>query len=171
MSVLLQDSDLEALRYQLETVGYVEVMLQCNFEEDDATLVRMVGKELGATIPVPPDSTVVCNLLGAVFYNDDTNAEGEAVNLVFGGFRDGTGNPELLDEIGGNGDFVLLSTGLSSEVGASASMVTVTVATDNNDLGINLNMAGDADADSGYFMGRAILICAKNGGLPKAYTN
>lgn len=172
MPVEIQDSDLEALRYQIETVGYVEyTVVADNFDDDPAVLIKLVGKSLGTTFPVPEDSCVVAIIEGACFYNDDSNAEGESLSIVAGGFRDGTGNVSALDEINGAGDYLDLTTQMSSETGATASMITVAVAADTTNQGIDITLAADAAADSGYFLGRIKLICAKNGGLIKAFTN
>jgi hypothetical protein len=172
MAIEIQDSDLEALRYQIETVGYVEYTVAAsNFDNTPAVPITLVGKAVESTFPVPPDCCVVAIIEGACFYNDDSNAEGESLSIVAGGFRDGTGNVVALDEINGAGDYLDLTTQMSSEAGATGSMITVAVAADTTNQGIDITLAADAAADSGYFLGRMRLICAKNGGLPKAYTN
>lgn len=171
VSSTLQGNELEAVRYQLETVGYAESTIVCEVTGTSAVTATIDGLSLGTTIPVPPDSAVSVTFTGAIFYDDNGTESSETINIMFAASRDGTANVVLMDEIGGNGDYLDLAAQMSHITASSGALIDVTLAADSTNQGIDLNFDCDAADDTAYIVGRAVIVCAKNGGFYKAYVN
>lgn len=170
--VEIQDNELEAVRYQLETVGYAEVTLIADgFDDSPAVLATIDGKSLGTTIPCPPSSVVYAEIVGAV-YLQDTNGSvdfGESVHVSVCGMRIGTGNVSVMQQQGGDLTVAIVSVEFFSAAGDAAAQLTIASSADTTNQGIDVTFANDAADETGYFVGRAKIVCAKEDKMPKAY--
>lgn len=150
-------NDLEAIRYQLETTGYVEGTLIANgYDSSPAVTLTLDGKTLGSTIPCPPDATIAVSMTYAVF-NDQSTAEGYGGFYTTVGFRDGSGN--IVDE----GETQV------SEIGDGGTEHLIASSVDTTNQALDIDVSGTA-SDPAYFVGRVTVVCAKKGGLAKKYT-
>lgn len=171
--VQLQGSTLEAVRYQLETTGYWEgTIIADAFDNSPAVLAVIDGDtDLGTTIPVPPDSSVYAEIVGAV-YLDDINGDtdfAESVHIAVAGSRIGSANVTLNEQQGGNLTVSLVNVEHFSNAGDTAAQLTIAAAADTTNQGIDITFANDSADEAGYFVGRVKIVCAKKGGLAKKY--
>lgn len=173
-SPVLQDNELEAVRYQLETVGYAEVTLMADgFDNTPAVLATIDGKDLGTTIPVPPSSVVYAEIIGAVYIQDANGSTdfGESVHIGVSGLRIDSGNVSICEQQGGNLDVSIINVEHFSSDTDDAAQLTIAATADTTNQGLDVTFANDSADETGFFLGRAKIVCAKEDQLPKIYEN
>lgn len=173
VSVKIQDNQLEAVRYQLETVGYAEATLLAGAFTNAATADAYIDgiSTYTTSFPIPPDSFVTCTVVGAVYMGDadGTTDTGAGVNFTVSGIRIGTGNATDVEGVNTTNEINELAIEMNSTDGATANTITISAAADTTNQGITITFENDSDDENCYFVGRARLVCAKRGGFPKEY--
>lgn len=166
----INQTDLNAIRYQIETVGWYEyTVVANNFDDSPAVLATIDGVSSagGATFPVPPDCTVTAYFFGAVYSDESTDA-GQGFSFFTVGFRDGTGNVVSGETINATTTVSTMGTEFSTTTGDTVVNLTFAAAADTTNQGIDVTVAGPASS-AGYLVARVLLVCAKKGGFYKAY--
>jgi len=154
-AVSFKDNELEGIRYQLETVGYVEdTYVVTGVDDSPATVIPIDGKALTFTYPVPVDSTVTAFIQYAVYADAGTD---DAV----GGFNVVTANRIAAGDVTVDSAATAMTSG-----GATA---TLSYDADTTNQGVDVTLVGAASSDT-TLVARIKLVCAKKGGFAKKYT-
>jgi hypothetical protein len=162
---------LEAVRYQLETVGYWEgTVIAANFDDSPAVLISIDGLSLGTTFPVPIDSTVFCDIQYTT-YGDASTDYGQMGDIRVGGGRDGSGNAVVAQIVNTSTTYIEqdATACLEFNTGATANSLTFAATADTTNQGIDITVSGTASSAT-YLVGRMRLVCAKKDGLPRKYS-
>lgn len=169
-TILYTQDNLEAVRHELETIGYWEgTIIADGYDDAPAQLALLDAKtNLTATFPVPPDSMVVAEILLAV-YADEATDNGHSIHIATGGFRDGAGNVVLVEEVNTANNFQTYINEFQADTAAAAGDIAFTIAADTTKQGIDVSIAGVASSTN-YMLGRMRLVCARKGGLWKKYS-
>lgn len=166
-------SPFEAVRKELFQVGYRQVTLANSQSGTTDAFLFIDGRTeqslpdnvaMSDGIPVPPDSTVIVELLFSTYLDAATDAH-EGGRITFGGYRRGTGNVALLDIVGAAGFENVVFAETAGDVALSVTLV-VTANTTTQSLRITVDQA--AGTDIAYVMGRATVVCATRG-LPRPF--
>lgn len=169
-TILYTQDNLEAVRHELETIGYWEgTVIADGYDDSPAQLALLDAKtNLTATFPVPPDSIVAAEILLAV-YADEATDNGHIAHIATGGFRDGSGNAALVEEVNTANNFQSYITEFQFDTTATAGEVAFTIAANTTKQGVDISIAGVASSTN-YLLGRMRLVCARKGGLWKKYS-
>lgn len=165
------DNLLEAVRSQLEAVGYWEgTVIASNFDDSPAVLLTVDGLSLGTTFPIPVDSTIFCDIQ-YVTYGDAATDYGQMGNLRAGGTRNGSANVTEAQIVNTATTFIQQdgTACLEANAAATANSLTFAVAADTTNQGIDITVSGTASSET-YLVGRMRLVCAKKGGFPRKYS-
>ena len=152
-------NEYEGLRYQLETVGFVEdTYMADGFDDSPVAVTTIDRQDFPATFPVPVDSVVTAIIKYSSYKDAGTDAGRGGIATVTAS-RDGAGDVTL--------------TGNSAAIGnnGTAADLVVTFAANTDNQGVEVRVAGATGSTANYFLARAELICAKKGGLHKKYVN
>lgn len=168
-TTLYTQDQIEAVRQELETVGYSNKTIIANGFDDAPPVLALIdeAQDLSVTFPVPPDSFVLATFKVCV-YSDEATDAGYGITLVTGGFRDGSANVVLVEEVNTANTFISVHAELNSDTAAAAAVLVPTIAANTTDQGIDVSFAGAASSTCSL-VGRMELLSARKGGLWKKY--
>ncbi len=168
-TTLYTQDQIEAVRQELETVGYSNKTIISNGFDDSPAVLALIDEavDLSVTFPVPPDSFVMATFRVCV-YSDEATDTGYGLTLVTAGFRDGSANVVLAEEVNTANNFITVHPEINSDTAALAGVLVPAVAANTTDQGIDVTFAGAASTTC-YLVGRMELISARKGGFWKKY--
>ena len=166
---LYTQDNVEAIRHQLETIGYWDGTIIADGYDDAPAQVTFIDDKtnLTTTFPVPPDSIVLAQLEICV-YADEATDNGHAIIAAVSGFRDGTGNVSLAEEVNTANVIQFSINEFQADTAATAAEIGFLILPNTTDQGVNIGVTGVA-ASTNYLLGRMRLVCARKGGLYKKY--
>lgn len=168
-TTLYTQDQIEAIRQELETVGYSLKTIIANGFDDAPPVLSLIDEavDLNVTFPVPPDTFVMASLKLCV-YSDEATDTGYGITLVTGGFRDGSNDVVLVEEVNTANNFIPVHAELNSDTAAAAGVLVPTIAVNTTYQGIDVSFAGAASSAC-YLNGRMELVAARKGGFWKKY--
>ena len=169
-TILYTQDNLEAVRHELETIGYWEgTVIADGYDDSPAQLALLDAKtNLTSTFPVPPDSIVAAEILLAV-YADEATDNGHIRHIITSGSRDGSANVVLPEEVNTTNTLQDYVNEIQTDTAAAAAEVAFTIAANTTKQGVDVSIAGVASSTN-YMLGRMRLVCARKGGLWKKYS-